>query len=164
MVHGLSGIPPPSPGVFLYSPQASFFYIVHSPAGSSVSCTSGHQIPFPGLAQPFKRHDFPKDFQGFETPKPKIFRRASRAGNASFSLCFTSFLDPKTPKIFRRASRAGNLHFPKVFKGFRAIVWCVVSAGKLRPGSSRARALELLSVRNKLFLFILGSGKLIAWS
>ena len=78
---------------FFYSPRPSFF-IVHSRAESSGYLALGHQIPFPGLAQPFKRIDFPKGFPGSGTPKPKISRRASRAGNVWFPLCFQRLLNP----------------------------------------------------------------------
>ena len=77
---------------------------------------------------------FLRIFKVLGPQNPKILRRASRAGNASFSLCFKLF-EPQNPKFFRRASRAANIDFPKGFKGFRAIVWCVVSTGQLRPGS-----------------------------
>ena len=37
-----------------------------------------------------------------------------------------------------------TLNFPKASHGFRAIVWCVVLVGELRPGTGRARFLEIL--------------------
>ena len=54
----------------------------------------------PGLAQASKRLDFPKDFQGFETLKPKIFPARFARRKCFIFLRFFRLFGPQNPKKF----------------------------------------------------------------
>ena len=115
--------------------------------GRAIEIQPGHPDTYHALSQVYLalKASPLKDSQGSGTPKLKKSRRASRAGNASFSLSFQALWTPKPQKscALRAPETFIFLRFPSFSGESRAIVWCVVSAGELRPGSGRARALNL---------------------